>query len=67
MCPTPEKILPSSSLHWKPTPKQVRAITKLTQQLDIFYPLESEPRTRKEARDLIYSLRMRLKEKNEIQ
>jgi len=57
-----EKILPSSSLNWKPTPRQVRAITKLAVALGIQEPIENLS-TRREARDLIYRLRRELKEK----
>ena len=57
-----EKILPSSSLNYKPTPKQIRAITKLAIALGISDPIESDPRNRREARDLIYMLRKQLKE-----
>ena len=56
-----EKILPSSSLNYKPTPKQIRAISKLAQSLGISDPIESDPKTRKEARDLIYILRKQLR------
>ncbi len=60
----PEKILPSSSLNWKPTSKQIRAITKLAMQLGISNPIESDPRNRREARNMIYQLRNQLKERN---
>jgi len=60
-----EKIPKSSSLNWKPTPRQIRAITHLAVRLRITEPLEETPRNRREARDLIYQLRMRLKE-NEL-
>lgn len=47
-----------SSLDLKPTPKQVRAITKLASELHISTPIENTPHTRREARDLIFLLRM---------
>jgi len=56
-----EKILPSSTLNYKPTPKQIRAITKLATALRISEPIENDPKTRKEARDLIYYLRRQLR------
>ena len=57
-----EKILPSSSLNWKPTSKQIRAITRLAIRLSITEPIEETPRNRLEARNIIYELRKRLKE-----
>ena len=56
-----EKISPSSSLNWKPTPKQIRAIAKLATALGISDPIESDPKNRREARNLIYELRNQLK------
>lgn len=60
----PEKIGISSSLNWKPTPKQIRAITRMAIALGITEPLEETPRNRKEARDIIYQLRGKLRAKN---
>ena len=57
-----EKIPASSSLNYKPTPMQIRAITKLAQALGISDPIENDPRNRREARNLIYRLRKQLKE-----
>ena len=57
-----EKILPSSSLNWRPTNKQIRAITKLAMRLGITDIIEETPRNRREARNLIYELRNRVKE-----
>lgn len=56
-----EKIGLSSSLMWKPTPKQIRAITKIAVALGITEPLEETPRNRREARDMIYQLRGKLR------
>jgi len=58
----PEKIPPSSSLNWTPTSKQVRAITRLAIRLGITDIIEDTPRTRLEARNMIYELRNRVKE-----
>ena len=58
----PEKILPSSSLNWTLTNKQIRAITRLAIRLGITDIIESTPRNRREARNLIYELRNRVKE-----
>ena len=54
-----KKIPKASSLNYKPLPKQLRAIDKLTIQLGIL--VDDPPRNRKEARDLIYKLRKELK------
>ena len=59
-----EKIGLSSSLMWKPSPKQIRAITRMAIALGITEPLEETPRNRKEARDMIYQLRGMLKAQN---
>ena len=58
-----EKILPSSTLNYKPTPKQIRAITRIAQQLGITEQIELTPANRVEARNLIFKLRQQLKEK----
>lgn len=58
-----EKILPSSSLNYKPTAKQIRAITRMAIALGITEPIEETPRNRVEARNIIYELRKRLKER----
>ncbi len=60
-----EKIYPASSMNLPPTHKQIRAITKLATQLGISDPIENDPRTRWEARDLIYQLRNQRKEKDD--
>lgn len=60
----PEKILPSSSYNYKPTPRQVRAITKMSQSLGISEPIESTPTNRLEARNLIFKLREQIKKKS---
>lgn len=57
-----EKIPQHSSWLLPPTPKQVRAITKLCLRFNISEPLEEQPRTRREARQLIYRLREQGKE-----
>ena len=62
-----EKILPSSTLNYKPTGKQVRAITRMAVALGIREPIENTPANRVEARNLIFKLRQQLKEKNELQ
>ena len=56
-----EKISPSSTLNFKPTPKQVRAITRLATALGITGPIENDPKNRREARDLIFQLRIQLR------
>lgn len=56
-----EKIQPTSSLNDDPTPAQVRAITRLCMALDIREPLEETPSNRREARNMIYQLRAKLK------
>ena len=58
----PEKILKSSSLNWTPTNKQIRAITKLAIRLGITDIIEDTPSNRREARNLIYELRNRVRE-----
>ena len=58
----PEKIMPGSSLNWTPTNKQIRAITRLAIRLGITDIIESTPRNRREARNMIYELRNRVKE-----
>ncbi len=57
-----ERILPSSSLNYRPTAKQIRAITRMAAALRITDPIENSPANRREARDLIFELRKRLKE-----
>lgn len=59
-----EKIQPGSSWNYKPTPKQVRQITKLASQLHIQEPVENTPTTRLEARNLIYKLREQVKKQD---
>ena len=54
-----EKILPNSTWNYKPTPKQVRAITKQCLRLHITEPLDENVMSRLEARRLIYDLRKR--------
>jgi len=56
-----EKIAPSSSWNEQPTPAQVRAITRLCMALHIREPLEETPSNRREARDMIYQLRAKLR------
>ncbi len=62
------KILPSSTLLYKPTAKQTRAITKLAMALgdrgEGPLPIENSPTNRVEARNLIFKLRWQLKEQN---
>ena len=58
-----DKILPSSSLNYKPTPKQVRAITRMAIALGIREPIEETPANRAETRSLIFRMRQQLKEK----
>ena len=53
-----EKIEPSSSWNDKPTPKQVSAIAVQCLRLRIRSPLEETPRTRSEARNLLFRLRL---------
>ena len=60
-----DKIPPSSSLNYKPTPKQVRAITRMAIALGIREPAEETPTNRAEARSLIFKLRQWLKEKDQ--
>ncbi len=57
----PERISKSSSLNWTPTNKQIRAITRLAIRLGITDIIESTPRNRREARNLIYELRARVR------
>ncbi|KKN75174.1 hypothetical protein LCGC14_0383330 [marine sediment metagenome] len=57
-----EKILPTSTLNLKPTPRQVRAITRMASQLGDRTGIEHTPVNRREARDLIFRLRIQLKE-----
>ncbi len=61
-------ILPSSSLNLPPTGRQTRAVTILAQALGDPgagpLPIEHTPSNRREARDLIYKLRIQLKERN---
>jgi len=52
-----EKTQPSSSWNLPPTPKQVRAITKLCAQLGYQQPHEEKVKTRWEARNLLAGLR----------
>lgn len=59
-----EKIRRASSWNLPPLPKQIRAITKLAQQLGISDPVENDPRNRLEARNLIYRLRLQRREQN---
>ena len=58
-----EKILPSSTLNYKPTGRQVRAITRMAQALGITEPIENSPSNRVEARNLIFQLRYQLRKK----
>ena len=58
-----EKIHYASSWQLPPTGRQVRAITRLCQQLGITEPLEDKPSNRWEARQLLYELSDRRKEK----
>ena len=44
------------------TPKQKRAIAKLATYLGIREPIEDEEMSRSEARDMIYRLRLRLRD-----
>lgn len=57
----PEKIAYTSSWTLPPTGRQVRAITRLCQQLGIKEPLEDTPSNRWEARRLIYELNQKRK------
>ena len=59
-----EKNPAASSMNLPPTPKQIRAITKLATALGISDPIENDPRNRREARNLIYHMRLQLREKN---
>lgn len=62
-----EKILPTSTLNLPPTGRQTRAITKLAVALgdkgEGPVPIEHTPSNRREARDLIYKLRIQLRNK----
>lgn len=58
-----EKIPIGSTLNLKPTPRQVRAITRMASQLGDRSGIEHTPVNRREARDLIYKLRIQLKDK----
>ena len=53
----PERIEPSSSWNFPPTPKQIRAIARLAQRLGYHEPVEDRPSTRWEARDMIAGFR----------
>jgi len=55
-----EKIQPHSKWNLKPTPAQVRAITRMAQALNIPEPVENTPSNRLEARNLIYAMRGKL-------
>lgn len=57
-----KQIPKSSTWNLPPTPKQVRAITKLCLRFGINDALEETVRTRWEARQLIYKLREKGKE-----
>ena len=65
-----KKILPTSSLNLPPTGRQVRAITRLATFLGDPglgpLPIEHTPTNRREARDLIFKLRIQLKERNNV-
>lgn len=61
-----EKISPSSSLLYPPTPRQIRAISKMAQALGDQSGIEHDPMNRREARDLIFKLRIQLKERREL-
>lgn len=65
-----EKIYPPSSWNLPPTFQQTRSITKLATALEDKgegpIPIEHTPSNRREARDLIYKLRIQLKEKNRV-
>ena len=65
-----EKIPPTSTLNLPPTFQQTRAITRLATALgdkgEGPIPIEHTPSNRREARDLIYKLRIQLKEKNNV-
>jgi len=52
-----EVIHKASSWNLPPTPKQVRAITRLAQQLGYHEPVENKPTNRREARDMITGFR----------
>lgn len=56
-----EKVKVTSSLNDDPTPAQVRAITRLCTVLGIREPLEETPSNRREARNMIYQLRAKIK------
>jgi len=58
----PEKIPLSSSLNYKPTPRQLKAIAELSTSLGTPVPAASYPKTRLKARNLIYKLKNQLKE-----
>jgi len=58
-----EKVMPISTMNLPPTPKQVRAIAKLAQRLNIMEAVEETPKSRLEARNLIYRMREEAKEK----
>ena len=60
-----EKIPKASSWNLPPTPKQVRAITRLAQALSYHEPVENKPSNRWEARNLIVGLRTELKSRKE--
>jgi len=65
-----EKIYPISSMNLPPTFRQTRAITKLATALgdrgEGPLPIEHTPSNRREARDLIYKLRIQLQSKNKV-
>lgn len=58
-----EKIEPSSSWLLPPTPKQVRAITRLAQRLGYHEPVENKPTNRIEARNMIRGFNEELKKR----
>ena len=58
-----EKIHITSSWRLPPTGRQIVAITRLCMQLGIKEPLEDKPSNRWEARQILYDLNQRRKEK----
>ena len=52
-----EQIPKHSSWNLPPTPKQVRAIARLAQQLGYYEPVENKPANRWEARNMIAGFR----------
>jgi len=56
-----EKISADSSWNLPPTSRQVLSITRLCMALHIQTELENTPSNRREARDIIYQLRAKLR------